>query len=409
MTSKDGMHWSNHSSDINVLQTNCANINFSTETYSAGGDTVTFMLADPLPDPPDLIENHPSLLSYWANMIPRPLHAITFGHGTFVIVGDAGLTLTSPDGEHWVAGEHRTPKSFGSFYGVAAGGSGFVAVGQNGIIYTSPDGLAWTQRDSGTDLLFYSVAYGNGTYVAFADNGTTHTSVFTSNDGMTWTANERGLGQINSIAFGNGVFLGTMTFDRFPPQLVGERPGKWTSGPTVISSDGKNWREVAPPIPSEGLGPFKAYFPTHLTFGGGRFIATAFGVISTSKDGMHWTPSTGLNSEYFGAAYGNGVYVAVGNGVVTKDNNTVSLSAVTITHSKDEITWEPSQCPPSRLLWGNIINKHTFKIAVQRRNVLGHSGQDTQNHMLIYAKASLLITIEIMHRPGQNYWRLLPA
>jgi len=362
LTSKDGINWTNHTTDISNLQTNCANINLSTETYTAGGDTVTFVLVNREASASDLATNRSALIDYYAHRIPRGFQSITFGRGTFVIVGDYGLILTSHDGEHWVAGKHPAPGSPGFLYGAASGDSGFVAVGQDGIIYTSTDDLVWTQRDSGTGLPFYAVAYGNGTFVAFADHYTTHTSVFTSNDGIKWIPNDTDLGQINSIAFGNGVFLGTMTFRSFPPQLVGEQPGKWGSGPTVISTDGKNWREVAPPIPSEGLGAFNAYFPTHLTFSGGLFIATAFGDISTSKDGIHWNPSTGLKSEYYGAAYGNGTFVAVGNGAVIKDTNTVSLSAMTIAHSEDAITWEFSRCPPSRLLWGNLINEKIFKM-----------------------------------------------
>src|ERR1700690_419602 len=32
LTSKDGIHWTNHSSDFSTVSNNCANINFSTET-----------------------------------------------------------------------------------------------------------------------------------------------------------------------------------------------------------------------------------------------------------------------------------------------------------------------------------------------------------------------------------------
>jgi hypothetical protein len=54
--------------------------------------------------------------------------------------------------------------------------------------------------------------------------------------------------------------------------------------------------------------------------------------------------------------------VAVGNGVVIKDTNTVSLSAMTIAHSTNAISWELSKCSPSRLLWGNLINEKVFKM-----------------------------------------------
>jgi hypothetical protein len=363
LTSKDGIHWTNHSSDFSIVSNNCANINFSTETYSADGDTVTFMEVKRVSSDADIVTNHLSLFQYYNNHFPGQLVSIAFGRGTFVIIGAYGQILTSHDGEHWVAS--ALPRMAGLItllHGVTAGDSGFVAVGQHGMIFTSPDGLNWTQRDSGVDEIIYSVAYGNGRYVAFADNNTTYTSVLTSSDGVKWTPSGGDLRQINSITFGNGVFLGTMTFDGFPPQFVGEQPGKWSSGPTMISTDGKNWREVAPPIPSEGLGVFNTSFPTHLTFSGGLFIATAFGDISTSKDGINWNPSTGLKSEYYGATYGNGTFVAVGNGAVIKDTNTVSSSAMTIAHSEDAITWEFSRCPPSRLLWGNLINEKLFKL-----------------------------------------------
>src|SRR5471032_2701919 len=54
LTSKDGVHWTNHSSDLNFISTNYANINFSTETYSAGGDSVSFVYVKRLSSDADL-------------------------------------------------------------------------------------------------------------------------------------------------------------------------------------------------------------------------------------------------------------------------------------------------------------------------------------------------------------------
>ena len=362
LTSKDGIHWTNHSSDISVISTNCANINFSTETFSAGGDTVTFVLINRVSSAPDIATNSILLRHYFQNRFPRLFLSITFGHGTFVIVGTFGLILTSHDGEHWVAGDQRVPDSASYLHGVTAGDSGFVAVGQDGIILTSPDGLKWTQRDSGTALPFYSVAFGNGRYVALANHNTTSTTVFTSSDGIKWTPAGTELKQNRDIAFGNGIFLAAMTYGRFPPQLRGRTLGKWARLPTMVSTNGDSWHQVTDPIPLEGTGVFNVDFPTHVTFCGGRFIATTFGDISTSADANTWIPSTRLKSVYYGAAYGNGTFVAVGNGSVFQGTNTMRPSNMTIASSKDAISWNVSQGALSRLLWGFSINDKIFKL-----------------------------------------------
>jgi hypothetical protein len=59
---------------------------------------------------------------------------------------------------------------------VAYGNGLFVVVGDDGAILTSPDGLNWTVQTSGTGIDLYGVAYGNGTFVAVGDDGAILTS-----------------------------------------------------------------------------------------------------------------------------------------------------------------------------------------------------------------------------------------
>ena len=97
------------------------------------------------------------------------LNAVTYGNGTFVAVGVAGLDdecaiLTSPDGIKWT--ERTCPVKTAVLNAVTYGDGTFVAVGYNGIILTSPDGIQWTRRASSvTDGVFSSVVYGNSTFV----------------------------------------------------------------------------------------------------------------------------------------------------------------------------------------------------------------------------------------------------
>ncbi len=63
------------------------------------------------------------------------LSDVTYGNGTFVVVGLGGAILTSPDGMRWT---QRASSMFKLLSGVAYGNGTFVAVGQNGTILTSP-------------------------------------------------------------------------------------------------------------------------------------------------------------------------------------------------------------------------------------------------------------------------------
>ena len=49
---------------------------------------------------------------------------------------------------------------------VAFGGSQFVVVGEGGAALTSPDGITWTTRNSGTTRNLRSLAFSNGTFAA---------------------------------------------------------------------------------------------------------------------------------------------------------------------------------------------------------------------------------------------------
>jgi hypothetical protein len=83
-------------------------------------------------------------------------------------VGGSG----SGEGTTW------TPRGLGGtwFFSLTYGNGTFVAVGSNGTILTSPDRVSWTWRASGTDSSLFGVTYGNGLFVAVGDYGTILTS-----------------------------------------------------------------------------------------------------------------------------------------------------------------------------------------------------------------------------------------
>ena len=104
----------------------------------------------------------------------------------------------------------RSSAADNSWYSVTYGNGTFVAVAPTGTgnrVMTSPDGIAWTIRSSAADNSWSSVTYGNGTFVAVATTGTGN-RVMTSPDGITWTIRSSAADNSwHSVTYGNGTFV----------------------------------------------------------------------------------------------------------------------------------------------------------------------------------------------------------
>jgi hypothetical protein len=129
------------------------------------------------------------------------LKAVTFGRGTFVVVGNEGVILSSKDGLKWRSENSRTDERL---RGITYGNGLFVAVGYSGTIVTSRDGHSWTPRRSPRDNRLQSVAYGEGTFVAVGWNG----SILSSHDGSHWAAQKPGVTHdFVKVSYENGLFV----------------------------------------------------------------------------------------------------------------------------------------------------------------------------------------------------------
>jgi hypothetical protein len=266
------------------------------------------------------------------------LFCVAYGNGTFVGARNEGMIYTSPDGVDWTVRYNKDPAA--AFHGITFGAGRFVAVGYSGIIFTSVDGIAWTACHSGPTCNLNCIIYGLDRFVAVGDRGTIVTSpdgavwelvsadtlslvhiifaqnrfiavgkagsIVTSTDGKAWTKQLSGTDQsFQYVTFGNGVFV-----------VVGEQ------GAILTSPDAIEWT-----IRSSR----KDTWLTAVAFGSSQFVAVgASGTILSSPDGADWTartsPAMGGLDNLYSVAYGNGVFVAVG------DNKYVSSDGVTWTH-----------------------------------------------------------------------------
>lgn len=130
------------------------------------------------------------------------LERILYGGGQWIAVGrllasgptTTFLILTSPDAVTWTQQTAGSDSVNGTLSDIAYDGSGmYVAVGgdfnpiQQPRVYSSPDGVTWTARSTSLGVMrAMAIAYGNGIFTICGGNNT-QGRIATSPDGITWT------------------------------------------------------------------------------------------------------------------------------------------------------------------------------------------------------------------------------
>lgn len=308
---------------------------------------------------PELVFRHPQ---------PGPGHllGLIFAGGQFVAVGQNGALLTSVDGVEW---QQAVVNQSLYLQGVAYGNGRYVAAGAGGVVLVSDDGRTWARRPDlpGPVLAVGSLVFAGGRFGLMASDQDRGVSMFTSEDGVNWTAGkppalqgEAMLPRLHSdgSAFfypvGNRILrsadlLVWQEAGRLPGEMMFMGPyvgGRWfASGLSGIlsSSDLTTWRTegrwltgvwgvargpdrfvlatthgaVTVPDAGEAVsvrspGPFSNQLA--VAYGNGIYVAIGLkGYLATSPDGVTWTErAPGSRAHISGLAAGNGRLVAVG-------------------------------------------------------------------------------------------------
>jgi hypothetical protein len=262
-----------------------------------------------------------------ASSLVGTYNSIIFGNNTFVAVGNEGKIATSTNGIEWTSQVSGTTSQL---FNVAYLNGQFIAVGRGASILTSPDGATWTMRRGGIETIDnYTVSYGNGVYVTMADDG----SAFKSSDGIVWD-----------------YFEVSQLYGGYPRETIFDGNVFHTilSMGTFTSADGVNWKGYAHAnydslysITSGNSNIVKVGMNGHVhmnsmpynsstvntlasvKFLNGKFIAVGnSGTIISSLDGKNWTVHDSIDSSLYleDIAYGNGTFVAIGNGELFQVN-----------------------------------------------------------------------------------------
>ena len=251
---------------------------------------------------------------------------------TLFLIVFVAFSIKAQTGTNW---QIQYPGFDNQWRSVAYGNGLFVAVAEDGSgnrVMTSPDGINWTIRTSAADNNWFSVTYGNGLFVAVANTGTGN-RVMTSPDGITWTIRTSAADNSwNSVTYGNGLFV-AVAKSGFVNRVMTSPDGiTWTSRKSAADN---SWNSV--------------------TYGNGLFVAVATSGIGnrvmTSPDGISWTSRTSVADNYWNSVtYGNGLFVAVS-------------SFNTVMTSPDGITWT-SRTPAANNVWNSVTYGNGLFVAV---------------------------------------------
>lgn len=113
------------------------------------------------------------------------LQGIAATTNLFVVTGDRGTILTSPDGTNWTLRASPTNRFLSS---VTPWPGGWVVTGDDGAIVTSVDGVAWSLVPPPTTNWLYRVRYLGGKLITVGQNGT----ILTSTNGSAWVKQTSG-------------------------------------------------------------------------------------------------------------------------------------------------------------------------------------------------------------------------
>lgn len=199
LTSPNGTTWT---SRISTVTQDLFEALYFDESFYAFGEGFALLVSDNSGD--------------WTSQVAptrNAIHGAAVSQDQFIAVTDLGGILTSPTAgstglEEWT---FRYPGEAGDdINDVTYGNNGFVAVGDSGQILVSEDGKNWekksVQETDGTPLTedLLGVAYGDGLYLAVGGQ-----KLISSTDTVNWTVVTTWTVPVNSITFGDGLFVVT--------------------------------------------------------------------------------------------------------------------------------------------------------------------------------------------------------
>ena len=251
-------------------------------------------------------------------------------------VDDATVLLKSAD--------ILMPKT-AKWYSVAYGNGKYVAVanGSSTAAY-STDGVTWVQTTMPASASWQKVAYGNGKYVAVASDSKTAAY---STDGITWVKTTMpASASWRTVVYGKDKFVAVA----------------YSSTTAAYSTDGVTWVQTTMPASAN-------WYVT--TYGKGKFVAIAFysDIAAYSLDGITWVQTTMPASASWRSAsycersttYGDERFIAIAN------------DSQTFAYSFNGINWKTLSLPTSAQWYSVTFGNGKFVAIAYNSDIAAYS------------------------------------
>jgi hypothetical protein len=248
-----------------------------------------------------------------------PLYDVIFANGKFWATGEATI-LSSVDGVSWelayrtlpmrileikyaagvwVALAHQGESGWRIVYStdgvtwtekqvdvanIAVSGSLWAGVGRFNVVSTSRDGINWSAGPPVTGLgSVDGIAAGNGLFVATGIALESGVPFVWSTDGLAWTVGS--ISNLPSGARAASLRFWNITHGKIGFLALGQLEGQTGELKVFISGDGKAW--TMHPAPLDFV------WRTRVSYAGGLYFIAAPGRLFASEDGVNWTQRFG--------------------------------------------------------------------------------------------------------------------
>lgn len=251
---------------------------------------------------------------------------------TYVAGGVGGAMFSSNDGTSWTT---IAPITSNTLNGASYGGGSYKLVGDAGVVLTSSDAVTWNARSSGTNSNLHAVAHNlSGVSVAVGAAGT----IIYSGDGTTWSA-----ASYSGTAPTSDLYAVTYSSFNIGTNTAGTWVAVGAGGTMAQSADGVNWKLVNTGITADlrGIASGIATAATTATPSVTTFVAVgASGALFTSTDGVAWAPQAvpvagiNLNAVTYGTQF---IAVGAGGNIFYSTDGALWTSAVVTPGSTNDL------------------------------------------------------------------------
>ena len=166
------------------------------------------------------------------------MYEVAYGEGVWVVAGNYWIQYSNDDGATWNVAVDTVPNpERANFQSVEYANGMFMTTGQSGSvtsIYTSPDGITWTAQPGALPGYWSSLGYGDGYWITATASGSSEQSMVSEDNGVTWTLIESSPLAAENVVYGNGVWL----IAGYSGTSVGSYVAPTTTAPTTTTSGG---------------------------------------------------------------------------------------------------------------------------------------------------------------------------